>query len=504
VAMGISRRRFLRDSTLCTALATSGAVRAALLEDAELPYLGAVQALRAMAAGEFSAEVYVETLLAARRACEHLNAFIASDPEALLRAARQADQQRKANKPLGPLHGLPVVLKDNINTAELPTSAGTPALKNNRPLSDAPVATRLFEAGALLAGKTNLHELAFGITSNNTAFGAVANPYNPGMIPGGSSGGTAAAIAARLAPAGLSTDTGGSVRIPAALCGIVGLRPSLGRYPTGGIVPVSSTRDTAGPMARTVVDVALLDGVITGAPLTLSPANLRGVRLGVPREYFYQGLDPEVASASAQALDLLKDLGAELVEADIPRLNELNTAVSFPVALYELMRDLPDYLARHAPDVDLPTLIEQVASADVAGVLKSQQGEGRMPRDIYQAAINVHRPALQAAYARYFRDNRLTAMVYPTTPLPARPIGEDGTVQLNGEAVPTFQTYIRNTDPVSNAGLPGLSVPMGMTGARLPMGLEFDGPVGSDRLLLALGLAFSEATPPLPAPTACR
>ena len=498
-----ARRRFLQHGVLLAALFGSRSLGAALLEDAELPYLGAVQALRAMAANEFSAELYVETLLAAQRACEYLNAFISTDPEALLAAARQADRQRREGKALGPLHGLPLVVKDNINTAELPTSGGTPALKDNRPTGNAPVAARLFEAGALLAGKTNLHELAFGITSNNAAFGAAANPYNPGMIPGGSSGGTAVAVAARMAPAGLGTDTGGSLRIPAALCGIVGLRPSLGRYPAGGIVPISSTRDTAGPMARSVVDVALLDGVITGAPRTLSPANLRGVRLGVPREYFYRDLDPEVAAASEQALTLLKDLGAALVEADIPRLNELNTAVSFPVTLYEVMRDLPEYLAEYAPEVELAALIQQVASADVAGVLKSQQGDGRMPRDIYQAAMSVHRPALQAACAGYFRDNQLSAMVYPTTPLPARPIGEDGTVRLNGRQAPTFETYIRNTDPASNAGLPALSVPMGMSGARLPMGLEFAGPTGSDRLLLALALAFSEATAPLPAPTAC-
>lgn len=179
------RREVLRAGGLLGALAVASPLRALILEDAELPYLGATQVLRGMQTGEFSAEVYVEALLRARRACRHLNLIRSDDPPQLLAAARQADERRGQGQLQGPLHGLPVVLCDSINSAGLPTSGGTPALQHNQPSLDAPVAARLLVAGALVGAKTNLHELALGVTSNNSAFGAVANPYNPGMIPGG-------------------------------------------------------------------------------------------------------------------------------------------------------------------------------------------------------------------------------------------------------------------------------------------------------------------------------
>jgi mandelamide amidase len=467
---------------------------------AELTAVAAVQALRA---GDITAESYARALLARARACQSLNTFISQDPEALLITARAADQRRASGAALGALHGLPLALKDNIDTVIFPTTGGTVALKANVPPRNAPVAQHLFEAGALLAGKTNLHELAFGITNNNAAFGPVRNPYDTRLIPGGSSGGTAAAIAARLTPAGLGTDTGGSSRIPAALCGIVGLRPTVGRYSGEGIVPISATRDTAGPMGRTVADVALLDAVLTGGPLALSPADLRSVRLGVPRAYFYADLDPHVATAMDRALAALTALGAQLVEADMLHLAELNQKVSFPVALFEVMRDLPRYLAASAPAITLEEVIARVASPDVAGVLKGQLGDQKVPEGLYREAIASHRPALQAAYQAYFRDQRVVAMVFPTTPLPARPIGQDTTVRLQDREVPTFLTYIRNTDPSSNAGLPGLSLPIGLTPDGLPVGLEFDGPPGSDRLLLELGAALEKAIGSLPAPPRC-
>jgi mandelamide amidase len=501
----LHRRALLKQTAVLTAaiglVGPAGSGRA----QTKTPYteLSAAAAARALHAGDITAEAYAEALLARAQTCRNLRAFIIQDPEALLVIARAADQRRASGAPVGPLHGLPIAFKDNIDTVVMPTSGGTVALKDNVPPRTAPVAQRLFDAGALVAGKTNLHELAFGITNNNVTFGAVRNPYNPEMIAGGSSGGTAAAIAARLTPAGLGTDTGGSVRIPAALCGIVGLRPTVGRYSTAGIVPISSTRDTAGPMGRTVEDVALLDGVITGAPLSLTPADLRGVRLGVPRAYFYAELDPHVVQAMDTALTMLTDLGAQLVEADIPQLADLNTQVSFPVALFEVMRELPRYLATSAPGITLEEVIAKVASPDVASVLKNQLGDKKVPESVYRAAIETHRPALQAAYQAYFRDYDVAAMVFPTTPLPARPLGHDETVRLNGKDVPTFLTYIRNTDPASNAGLPGLSVPIALTADGLPVGLEFDGPAGSDRFLLQLGYAFEKAVSSLPPPPRC-
>jgi mandelamide amidase len=256
-------------------------------------------------------------------------------------------------------------------------------------------------------------------------------------------------------------------------------------------------------MGRSVEDVALLDSILTGGPLILAPAALRGVRLGVPREYFYADLDPQVARVTEAALQVLAKLGAQLVEADIPNLAELNGQVSFPVALFEVMRDLPRYLAASAPGLSVDTVIASVASPDVARVLQGQLGEQKIPESAYRAAIDIHRPALQVAYQTYFQAHGVAAVVLPTTPLPARPIGQDATVQLHGKDVPTFLTYIRNTDPASNAGIPGLSVPVGLTTDGLPVGLEFDSPPGSDRLLLELGYALEKSLGTLPAPPPC-
>src|SRR5918992_5679722 len=278
----------------------------------ELLELTATQAVAAMKAGDITAEAYAAALLARAGSLKFLNALISQDADQILEAARSADRLRAAGGELRPLHGLPLLLKDNINTAALPTTAGTPGLRNNRPRHDAPVAAALFRAGGILFGKANMHELALGATSNNSTFGAVRNPYDPSKIPGGSSGGNASAVAARIIPAGLGTDTGGSVRIPAALCGVAGFRPTTGRYPdcstmpppqarvtsrlplptvgcwpSAGIVPISHTRDTAGLIARSVADLVLLDAAITGETPALAQVDLHGLRLGVARGNFF-------------------------------------------------------------------------------------------------------------------------------------------------------------------------------------------------------------------------
>src|SRR6185437_6901159 len=229
-------------------------------------------AARASRNGEIAAEAYATALLDRCDAVAHLNAFIVQDRDAVLAASRDADRKRASGARLGALHGVPLAIKDNLDCVGYATTGGTPALRDNRPKRNAAVMQKLLDAGAIVLGKANMHEMAFGITSNNGAFGPARNPYDPARVPGGSSGGTGTAIGARLAPAGIGTDTGGSVRIPAAFCGIAGLRPSLGRWPIDGILPISPTRDTAGPMARTVTDLALLDAVVTGSvPPTPSP-----------------------------------------------------------------------------------------------------------------------------------------------------------------------------------------------------------------------------------------
>jgi mandelamide amidase len=467
----------------------------------DLTELSASEAAAKIRKGEITSESLTKALIDKAKAGKSLNAFITLDEGGALKAAKAADDAGKANKWKGALHGVPLVIKDNIHVAGLPNTAGTPGMKGFVPTEDAPVVKKLVAAGAIVLGKTNMHELAFGVTSNNAAFGAVGNPYDPKRIAGGSSGGNGAAIAARMAPAGLGSDTGGSVRIPSAVNGISGLRPTIGRYPQMGITPISHTRDTAGPMARSVTDLALLDSVITDTKDAVVPAELKGLRIGVPKS-LNEGVDRETGRLMGDALAKLKAAGVELVEADIPGLMELNNRLSFPIVLYEVTIDLPAYAKNYGIRLDLKGYAEKAASPDVQGLFGALvKGEPpSIPKNVYEEALKVHRPALMKAYADYFSQHKVVAMVFPTVPLPAAPIGDDQETMLDGKKVPTFPTFIRNTDPGSNAGLPGLTIPMGMTKDGLPVGFEFDGPRGSDRNLLAIGLALEKLLGPIPPP----
>lgn len=446
--------------------------------------LSMTETLAALEGGTLTARDHVEAVLDSAARHADLNAFITLDAEAL-RAAAAASDARRAQGKAGALEGLALAIKDNIDTADLPTTGGTPALTGPA-AADAPPLERLRAEGALVAGKSNLHELAFGITSNNAAFGPVKNPSDPAMIAGGSSGGTAAAIAAGIVPAGLGTDTGGSARVPAALCGIVGFRPTAGRYPKGGVVPLSPTRDTIGPMGRSVADVALLDAVMTqnSPELTRVPSN--AIRLGVPRRVLWEGLEPAVAKRCEVALGRLAAAGVTLIESDPEDLWEDDASASFPIVLFETMRDLPVYCA--ARGISFDALMAGVASPDVRGILESQLGDGAMPEAAYRAAMDIHRPAMQRKWAAWFAQQDLHGALFPTTPLRARPIGGDETVTLNGAEEPTFATYIRNTDHGSVMGIPGISLPL--PGDGLPVGLALDGVANGDRRLLSVAAAL--------------
>ena len=446
--------------------------------------------------GETTVREIAETLMARTETLSHLNIFISQD-KAVIRAAADALDVAGAG---GPLYGVPFCVKDNTDTAAMATTGGTPAFKDWRPTANALVVQSLIDAGGLMIGKTNLHELAFGISCNNPTFGAVGNPYNPAMIPGGSSGGTAAAVVAGLARAGLGTDTGGSCRIPAALCGCVGFRPTLGRYSQTGIIPLSSTRDTAGPLARTFGDVILLDSIIAPESHENRQVSLDGLRIGVPRAHFYATRDTQLAAVVDGVLDTLSNASANLIEVEFAGVAELNDAVGFPIVLYEVLREITGYIDHHGGGLTVPDVVAQVAGGFEKDMLASQLGDDAIPATVYRQALTEGRPKLIAAYETYFSANALVAMVVPTTPLPARPIGDDETVALNGEQVPTFPTYIRNTDPPSNAGLPCLSVPAGLTADGLPVGIEFVGPPGADGSILGLGRAYQAAREPIPGP----
>jgi mandelamide amidase len=465
---------------------------AALLE------LGVTEAAEALRTGALTAEALTEALLASCVTAAPLNAFISLEPDNVRADARRADQQRQRGVSLGPLHGVPLVIKDNVDTAGYPTTAGTPALAAHRPKHNAPVVQRLLDAGALILGKANLQELAYGPTSNNAAFGPVHNPYDLARIPGGSSGGTAAAVAARLAPAGLGTDTAGSVRVPGSLCGITTFRPSMLRWPQDGIVPISHTRDTAAPMARNIADCVLLDGVVTGGATEVAGARLEGLRLGVPRGFFWENLHAELAEILEATLTRLRDAGVILVEGDVA--DELDAMAGFPIALYEMVRDVERYLREQETGLDFARVMADVKSPAVKAALAGLVGTGAVSEATYREALETYRPALQEAYRRYFRERGVAAIVFPTTPLPAARIGEDDVVDCNGVPVPTFGTFIRNLCPGSAAGLPGLTLPAGLTGAGLPVGIALDGAEGRDHQLLAVGRALETVLPRLRAP----
>jgi len=467
-----------------------------------LTELSAAEAAKLIRAGKLKSEDLVKALADQIEKKKDLDAFISYDREAAIKAARAADAAAAKRRFKGPLHGVPIVVKDNIHVAGFPNTAGTLALKDFRPTSHAPIVAKLIGAGAIILGKNNMHELAFGITNNNAAFGPARNPYDPTRIPGGSSGGTGVAVAARMAAAGMGSDTGGSVRIPAALNGIAGLRPTLKRYSQEGITPIAHTRDTAGPMARTVEDLVLLDDVITGAKDKVTAASLKGLRIGVYKAYYFDAVDAETERLTLAAIDKLKAAGAEIVDVDMPGLKDLDDKVSFPVALFEANVDLAKYLKKFGIPIDVKGVAAQIKSSDVKGVFDGMVvpgAEKAIPPEAYNAALAM-RPKLQKLFADTFAQNRIAAIAFAMTPLPAAPIGDDEKTKLNGQDVPTFPTFIRNADPGSNAGIPGITVPIARTQAGLPIGLGLDGPAGSDRKLLSIGLALEQLFGRLPAP----
>ncbi|WP_416547058.1 amidase family protein [Limnohabitans sp. DCL3] len=530
-----SRRNFFKNTTAMSAAAMLGGVGAGLTacggdstDTPEDPLLAltATQVVAHIKNGTLKAETYMSTMIARAKAASGLTAMIFLNETAALAAAKKVDDDRAAGKTLGALAGLPIVVKDNINTKDMKTTGGTSSLRNFQPKTNAPSLQMLIDAGAIVLGKSNLHEWAFGITNTNFTYTdpsglpilAGKNPYDTSRIPGGSSGGTAIAVAARFAPAGLGTDTGGSTRIPAAFCGIAGFRPSVGdgpgkgrRYPDGvnDALPISTTRDTVGPMGRTVADLALLDAVITGGAVPTAKA-LKGLRIGLPSA-FWAGLEDSLKPVAEAAKKKLADAGVVFVEADFKEdLMTLVNEISFPIALQEPVAAIPAYLvANSAPVTTVAQVQAGLASPDVVGAFGAIAGQ--VYANEYAAAMvptTGGRAQLQKLYEDYFQDNGVACVLFPTTIVVAPKIdfkngsSKIGYISDNVEQKDkdTFGTCIRNTDPCTNAGLPSLSIPAGLTAAGLPVGMAIDGPLGSDANLLAIGMAMEAVWGSLKAP----
>ncbi|OXJ07345.1 indoleacetamide hydrolase [Burkholderia sp. HI2500] len=472
-----------------------------------MPTLGTLtltEARHAILRREFSCVEYAYAMIERHARWRYLNGFTCVDDARLLAEAARCDRDLATSSTPHALLGLPIAIKDNIDTACLPTGNGTLALHNRVPPQHAPVVARLLAQGALIAGKANLHELAFGVSGNNRVTGAVRNPYDFNRIPGGSSSGSGALVGAGVVPAALGTDTGGSVRIPAALCGAVGLRPTVGRYPSGGVAPISRTRDTVGPIARSVEDIALLDAILSGtgahAPMSLpTRGTTRSVRLAVPRTTFWRGLAQDVERVANAAVAKLAQAGFECVDIDLndyPGFFDDEPAI---IAMYEFRSSMHAYLVENGYDLSVDDIVANVGSPDVAKIARHITGPDGIGEAAYRTALD-RRTRSRAAYRQCLADSGADALVFPTTIATACPIPAGDVMMLNGEPASVFSTYIRNTEPGSNAGVPGMTVPAGLTAAGLPVGLALDGAAGTDRELIAVALEVERVLGRLPEP----
>jgi indoleacetamide hydrolase len=378
-----------------------------------------------------------------------------------------------------------------------PATNGTAALRTFAPPTDAALVTRLRNEGAIVLGKTNLHELSMGFTSDNPHFGTARNPYDPTRHPGGSSGGTGIAVATQCAPIGIAEDTGGSIRVPAAACGVAGFRPTHGRYPNEGTLPLQPIFDQLGPIARRVSDIVLFDGVITGESVTLAPTPLRGLRLGIMRGFHDLVLDDDTARVWQEVERRLADAGVLLVDVQIPEMVNVWNTIAVPMILNDAVPAITDALARFETGVTMQQLRDG-ASPEVRGLM---QLAGRVePNADVRQRLLLARSSAQQRIAAAITSADVRALIFPAMPLIPQRKQDRGPVTVNGRQVPHDEHLVRNIAPCSTFGMAGLVVPAALGASGLPVCVEIDGVPGSDRSVLAIGLALEALLGPVSAP----
>lgn len=406
-----------------------------------------------------------------------LNAYITVTPDEARRQARQAEREIGRGKYRGSLHGIPVCFKDLFYTKGVLTTGGSKILRRFVPERNAVAVDRLFEAGTIMLGKTNLHEFAYGVTNVNPHYGPVRNPWNPERISGGSSGGSAAAVAAGLAIASLGTDTGGSVRIPAAACGCVGLKPSYGLVPMDGVISLSASLDHAGPLCRCVEDAALVLGVLLRASFTSDlRKGIRGLRIGVPKRYFFRQIRGDVRRRVMAAIESMASAGALIDEVELKGMNETAYLAS------EITRD--EALAFHW------------------GWFRNRSGDyGEDVRDRLQESQT--RTALSYLLAQKSREaytqrllhamDGVDALAMPTIPVDA-PCLVEKVVRFNRTTEDLRLALLRLTRPGNLTGLPAISLPCGFSDGGMPIGLQLMGRRRGEAVLLRIAYAYEQST----------
>ena len=433
-----------------------------------------------IARGELRAEKLTEECLAKIEALNPtLNAFITVLAYQALADARKADQEIAGGRYLGPLHGIPISLKDLVDLAGTPTTAGSLVRRDHRATKDAVVTARLRQAGAIFVGKTNLHEFAFGTTSEDSGFGLARNPVDPERSPGGSSGGSAIAIATGMSLGTVGTDTGGSIRIPAAACGVVGLKPEWGEISASGVVPLSRQLDHVGPLARTVTDAWLQYNAMRPAARrwvsAIETAPTKGLRLAVPAGYFFDRLDADVERCVLGTIERLRGAGVAVTETAIPHAQDMAA-----IYLHLVFGDAAEYHAStldkrpqdYTPNVRMRLEMARYVLAE--DYIRALRGRALIAREVDRALDGVD------------------ALVLPALAIPAPPIGA-ATVPVKGGADAVRTLMLRCSQPFNLSGHPAISLPCGTTPAGLPIGLQLVGHKGATPALVQAALAVERA-----------